>query len=479
VLPAAFPELIGGKYRPKNVIGAGSTGTVYSVEHAFTGELLALKVMNSHLAGSADAISRFKREALAVSKIRSPHVVRIFDADVAPELGGAPYLVMDLLDGIDLEQLSDDKPVEPEVVVDWLRQVAHPIDKAHRIGIIHRDLKPENLFLTRGDDGSPLIKILDFGIARIAAESLSVSSTQWGQLLGTPLYMAPEQARGDPKLVGPAADLFALGLTAYQLLTGVPYRTALNWEGMLEEILRGPLRAPSALGHDFGSEFDDWFLRACNLEATCRFASASVQIEALARALRLPAGIESQEPVSDSTFRSTRSSLVATRKSFPPPISAAPSSSGDGQSGIVLSEIAAPTAPVRRAHGGTMASSPFISGEPLTDERRGWRAAFFGALTLVVLLFLLVVILLHRSTLSARPFERQVSAAIPADTLLQAAAPHASAPARSEEHAIVAGAAAPSPAINRAMEAPAARASARTLASKPTLIVSDPLGDQR
>jgi eukaryotic-like serine/threonine-protein kinase len=431
--------------------------------------------MNSHLAGSADAISRFKREALAVSKIRSPHVVRIFDADVAPELGGAPYLVMDLLDGIDLEQLSDDKPVEPEVVVDWLRQAAHPIDKAHRIGIVHRDLKPENMFLTRRDDGSPLIKILDFGIARIAAESLSVSSTQWGQLLGTPLYMAPEQARGDPKQVGPAADLFALGLTAYQLLTGAPYRTALNWEGMLEEILRGPLRAPSALGHDFGSEFDGWFLRACNLDAACRFASASVQIEALAGALGLPAETEVQEPVSDSTFRSTRSSLVAARKSVPPASSADPSSSGHGQFGIQLGTAV----PARRAHGGTMASSPFISVEHPMDQRRGWRSAFFAALTLIVLLFLLVVILLNRSTFWARPIERRFSAAIPAPSPVQAAASQAAAPPQADERARAMESPAPSQAINRPIETPAARASVRTLASKPALVVNDPLGDQR
>ncbi|HEY3594367.1 MAG TPA: serine/threonine-protein kinase, partial [Polyangiaceae bacterium] len=185
----ALPELIGGKYRPRDILGAGATGVVYSVEHAFTGELLALKVMTSHLGGSAEAIERFKREARTASRIRSQHVVRIFDADVAPELDGAPYLVMDLLEGVDLEQISGDRPVEPATVVEWLRQVAPPLDKAHRIGIVHRDLKPENLFLTHREDGSVLIKILDFGIAKLGTES--TGSTKAGQLLGTPLYMAP------------------------------------------------------------------------------------------------------------------------------------------------------------------------------------------------------------------------------------------------------------------------------------------------
>jgi serine/threonine protein kinase len=283
VPPVDLPAVIGGKYRPREILGVGATGTVYSVEHTFTGELLALKVMRAHLGASPDAIARFKREARAAAKIRSPHFVRIFDADVAAELGGAPYLVMDLLEGIDLEQLSGEQPVEPETVVDWLGQIALPLDKAHRIGIVHRDLKPENLFLTRRDDGSPLIKILDFGIAKIAAES--PSTTQSGQIFGTPFYMAPEQARGDPTHIGPATDLYALGLIAYKLLTGAHYRNQTSLSVMLSEIQNAPLRAPSECGHAFGPDFDQWFLRACQPDPAQRFATAAEQIDALAHAL--------------------------------------------------------------------------------------------------------------------------------------------------------------------------------------------------
>jgi serine/threonine protein kinase len=294
VLPVDLPELIGGKYRPHSVLGSGATGTVYSVEHIVTGELLALKVMKSHLGSSPDAIARFKREARAASKIRSQHVVRIFDADVAPELGGVPFLVMDLLDGGDLEQVSNNLPVNREDVVEWLRQIALALDKAHRIGIIHRDLKPENLFLTRLDDGTPLVKILDFGIARIAAES--PGTTQSGQLFGTPLYMAPEQARGNPAEIGPSTDLFALGQIAYRLLTGVPYRAGSNLSELLHEILNEPLQAPSDRGQSLGPDFDAWFLRACHNDPASRFGSAREEVEALARALGMPA-----EPVDADT----------------------------------------------------------------------------------------------------------------------------------------------------------------------------------
>src|SRR5882724_59859 len=276
ILPE-LPALIGGKYRPLGIIGEGAMGIVYSVEHAQTGELLALKVMTAHHGATRDAIERFKREARASAKIKSEHVVRVIDADVAPELDRAPYLVMDFLDGMDLEKASSDQPTAPAVVLDWLRQISRALDKAHRIGITHRDLKPENLFLTHREDGTPLIKILDFGIAKISAES--TGTTQSGQILGTPLYMSPEQARGDAVHIGPSSDLYALGLIAYKLLTGNPYWTATSVAGIIGQVLYEPMLRPSARGCWLGGEFDEWFARACNREAAHRFGSASEQVE--------------------------------------------------------------------------------------------------------------------------------------------------------------------------------------------------------
>lgn len=282
----SLPEIIGGKYRPQSVLGSGATGTVYSVVHTTTCELRALKVMNAHLGASADAIARFKREARAASKIRSQHVVHIYDADVAPELGGVPYLVMDLLVGSDLEQACANKRVASEDLVEWFRQIALGVDKAHRLGIIHRDLKPENLFLTRLDDGTALVKILDFGTAKIISES--PNTTQSGQVFGTPLYMAPEQARGNPLQVGPATDLYALGQIAYKLLTGVAYRKGSSVTELLEEVLNEPLEPPSRRGQSLGDAFDRWFLRACDPNPAQRFRTAHEQVEALAVALGLP-----------------------------------------------------------------------------------------------------------------------------------------------------------------------------------------------
>ena len=208
-------------------------GTVWAVEHVVTGEQLALKLITARQGESWQALERFKREARASATIKSEHVVRVIDADVDVDGGGTPYLVMDLLDGRDLEQYCADTPQPPADVVLWLSQVARALDKAHQLGIVHRDLKPENLFLTYREDGTALVKILDFGIAKIGPAS--GGTTQSGQVLGTPLYMAPEQARGEAN-VSPAADRHALGLIVYRLLAGRTYWTATSMTGIIGQI---------------------------------------------------------------------------------------------------------------------------------------------------------------------------------------------------------------------------------------------------
>jgi serine/threonine protein kinase len=369
----SLPEIIGGKYRPRSVLGSGSTGTVYCVEHAFTGDLLALKLMNAHLSASPDAIVRFKREARTASKIRSPHVVRILDADVAPELGGVPFFVMDLLEGSNLEQLSRGAPVEPAQVVDWLRQIATPLDKAHRAGIIHRDLKPENLFLTTYEDGTAIVKILDFGIARI--ETGAPGMTQLGQVFGTLLYMAPEQARGDPTQIGPATDLFAMGQIAYQLLAGSEYRTPSGIPQMLHEILTVPLQTPSQKGHTLGEAFDGWFLKACHADPTQRFASAFEQVEALARAFDLPA--ESQP-----TGAPTSSGRPYLRDSW----SAAPDSPGDAAISLRPADVY-----VSPPEGTRTPTLPASEREEASRKKAGWAWGFFALSTLAAVTIAVVV----------------------------------------------------------------------------------------
>lgn len=284
-----LPALIGGRYRPLRLIGRGGMGAVYEVEHTRTGQRLALKVLTKQPGASAE---RFKREARAASSIQSDYIVRVTDADVAPELEGAPFLVMELLEGADLERVTGDSPAAPNEVIGWMRQVARALDKAHAKGIVHRDLKPANLFLTRREDGSPLVKILDFGVAKMAGEATVL--TQSDVLLGTPTFMAPEQTDSRGGSVTYRADLYALGLIAFKLLTGRSY-----WKGgtiaqLFAQLLIEPMAPPSERGSTLGPAFDAWFSRACERDIDKRFGSAGEQVEALAVALGLP---EQRPPV--------------------------------------------------------------------------------------------------------------------------------------------------------------------------------------
>ena len=261
-------------------------GAVYEVEHARTGEHLALKVLLSSSVGpSPDELERFKREARASARIKSEHVVRVTDADVAPELDGAPFLVMELLEGADLERQAGHSPVAPATVLEWLRQVARTLDKAHRLGIVHRDLKPENLFLAEVEDRAPIVKILDFGIVKMAEDGARATGS--GQIVGTPRYLAPEQASKGRRIT-PATDRYALGLVAYRLLSGESYYRG-NVLSILAELLHDPLELPSHRHPALGGAFDAWFLKACHREPEARFISASEQIEALSTVFGLPA----------------------------------------------------------------------------------------------------------------------------------------------------------------------------------------------
>jgi serine/threonine-protein kinase len=294
---AKLPSIIASRYLPVRVIGRGGMGVVYEVVHERTGEHLALKLL---LAGGAAPITdlhRFKREARAPAKIKSQHVVHVLDADTAPELENAPFLVMELLEGLDLEQAATLSRPSPATVVEWLRQIAPALDKAHRLGIIHRDLKPENLFLANQETRPPLLKILDFGIAKITEEDSTATAS--GQILGTPRYMAPEQATQNSKITG-ATDLYALGLVAYRLLAGESYYRG-PMLSVLAELLHGVPSAPSARHPHLGAGFDAWFLQACHRQPECRFASAAQQIEALAGALELPCAPDAGQRTLPST----------------------------------------------------------------------------------------------------------------------------------------------------------------------------------
>ncbi|MBW2455938.1 MAG: protein kinase [Deltaproteobacteria bacterium] len=288
------PQTIGGRYRVLGELARGGMGVLYRAEHTGTGKVHAVKVLLGHLSFRPDALERFRREARAAARIDSPHVVQVTDADVAAELGGAPFLVMELLDGLDLGQhLAQRGNLAPVEVVGILEQAAHAIERAHEVGIVHRDLKPNNLFLHRQPDGSTMVKVLDYGIAKsVAGASDEVSVTSSGAVLGTPTYMAPEQARAGRIPIGPPADVWALGIIAYELLVGRSYWPHLTTGEIIAELIEARIPAPSTRASGLPVGFDGWFARSCAPAPAARFPTVREQIAELARVLGVaqPAG---------------------------------------------------------------------------------------------------------------------------------------------------------------------------------------------
>lgn len=297
---AHLPEgtLFAGRYRVLRCIAAGGMGAVYEAVHLETERRRALKVMHAHLFQSDEMRERFKREARIAAQVESEHIVDVSDAGV-DEATGMPFLVMELLRGEDLgERRKRLGPRPPAEVITHLQQAALALDKTHAAGIIHRDLKPQNLFLTEREDGTPKIKILDFGIAKLVREGATSAGTT--QSVGTPTYMAPEQFRVGPKLT-PAADIYALGMMAYTLLVGVPYwhrevRASADVIGLVLVALEGPKEPASARAAErnvtLPPAFDTWFATITALDPAGRFPSATEAIRALAavfQAAPLPA----------------------------------------------------------------------------------------------------------------------------------------------------------------------------------------------
>jgi eukaryotic-like serine/threonine-protein kinase len=281
--------LFAGRYRIVRRLAAGGMGAVYEAVHVETERRRALKVMHPHLFQSAEMRERFKQEARIAAHVESEHIVDVSDAGV-DEATQMPFLVMELLRGEELSRrLKRLQRLPPGEVVTYLQQTALALDRTHASSIVHRDLKPDNLFLTQREDGSPRIKILDFGIAKLVREGTSGST----QSMGTPLYMAPEQYRAGSKLT-PAADIYALGMMAYTMLVGEPYwkrdlRGAGDVIAFALVAIQGPQEPASQRAASSGvtlpEGFDAWFARAAAVEPARRFARASEAVQALAEVL--------------------------------------------------------------------------------------------------------------------------------------------------------------------------------------------------
>jgi hypothetical protein len=216
-------QLLDEKYALVGVLGQGGTGSVYRALQEPLGRPVGVKLLHSAFLAAKDGRDRFEREARALASLSSLHTVRLLDYGISRQgpmaLRNIAYLVMELLEGEDLQARMVRGPMAPVDVLALLDALADSLDEAHAAGIVHRDLKPSNIVLTRRRDGREVLKLIDFGIARIEG----TSHTEQGRVSGTPFYMAPEQARGDDTQ-GASADVYAAGALCYELLTGrVPF----------------------------------------------------------------------------------------------------------------------------------------------------------------------------------------------------------------------------------------------------------------
>ena len=241
--------LFAGRYRIERLLGVGGMGSVLLARHEVIGQHVALKLLHPEAAHSPAAVERFVKEAKAASKIDGQHVVKIYDVGTED---GRPYLCMEYLRGQDLGQLFDSRgPMPTYEVCTALLDAIVALAQAHSAGIVHRDLKPSNLFFAEQPAGKPVLKVLDFGIAKMDDGPSNMHATSTGMIMGTPSYMAPEQMRSS-KMVDARADIWALGVIAYELLTGrLPYQG-----DSLGDILFAVVEKPPPLPHELRPEID-------------------------------------------------------------------------------------------------------------------------------------------------------------------------------------------------------------------------------
>jgi serine/threonine protein kinase len=298
--PDGLPEVkygtvVGNDYMVVRPLNRGSMGALYVAEQLSTASMRALKILRKEYVSDATLYKRFEREAQVAARIPSEHVAQTIAAGVDRKLD-VPWIAMELLEGQNLaDHVDEHGPMAKERVREHLEQLCHALAAAHKLGIVHRDLKPANVFLSEAKRvGAPkVVKVLDFGIAKIIAESVTLQ----GSPLGTPNWMAPEQTIGDPTTA--ASDVWALGLLAFFMLTGKPFwKASMQAQGapetqvaVMREVLHSPIPIAWTRAIELGvpgkipEGFNEWFAQCVARRPEERFVSAGAAYAALASAL--------------------------------------------------------------------------------------------------------------------------------------------------------------------------------------------------
>jgi serine/threonine-protein kinase len=267
-------EVVGGKYRVVRFLAAGGMGVVYEAQHTLVKRRFAVKFLRPELAEKRDSLARFQREAQTAGALESENLAAAVDFGVAKD--GSPFIVMEYLEGESLEAaLERDGHLPLERATDLVHQACRGIQAAHAASIVHRDLKPQNLFLCRREDGTDLLKVLDFGIAKLEAVDRDTAATLTGIVLGTPAYMSPEQARGE-RAIDHRADVYALGAILYELLSGRKPHPGDSHNAILHHIATQPAVPLDFLEPPLPAPLVASIERALSSDPAARFASAEL-----------------------------------------------------------------------------------------------------------------------------------------------------------------------------------------------------------
>ncbi|MBW2730970.1 MAG: phosphate/phosphite/phosphonate ABC transporter substrate-binding protein [Deltaproteobacteria bacterium] len=270
VLPPT--RLIGGKYRLGRLLGEGGMGAVYQAEHTGLGTVVAVKLLNESFATDKNALSRFRREARAAAAIRHENIVSVFDTGTDDR--GIPFIVMEMLEGESLSAyLRREGVLRPEVATAVTLQILAGLAAAHDKRVVHRDLKPGNIIVACREDNSQVVKVLDFGISKFYSDPAVPDVTATGAVIGTPRFMAPEQARGE-RDIDERVDLYAVGVLLYRMVTGkLPFGGTTQRE-IIDRILEGNPTMPREIDPSIPKPLEAAILRALEVDKANRQQSA-------------------------------------------------------------------------------------------------------------------------------------------------------------------------------------------------------------
>ena len=282
-------EVLLGKYRVEDVLGRGGMGVVVAARHLSLDDRVAIKFLLPERLGDTESVERFLREARAAVRIRSQHIARV--SDVGTMENGAPYIVMEYLEGKNLSAVVAEERLSISLALDLVLQAGEALAEAHANEIVHRDVKPSNLFLAHHADGSPCLKVLDFGISKMPG-ARDHALTRTGVVFGSPLYMSPEQLRS-ARDVDARTDVYSLGVVLYELLTGrVPYNGG-DLPQLVYAIMHEETVPPRSLRSDVPEGLERAIAKAMARDRAARFQS----VAEFARALEPFASVRAKESV--------------------------------------------------------------------------------------------------------------------------------------------------------------------------------------